>query len=175
MSTERADLPDEEEAQSWADRAAGLAASAQALLATRLAIFREEISAKAALAGRGLAAIAVAAALGVGALLLLAALLAAVLAQLFGSVALGILGAMLIYAAGVAIAGRIAWKALSDVRPGEFPSTGRELARDWEAIRASLATEPEADDEADETGSPSGEPDEVEVRDLEARLRGEPR
>ncbi len=170
MSTERADLPEEEEARSWADRTAGLAAAAQSLFSTRLAIFREEIAGKASLAARGLAAVAVAAALGVGALLLFAALLAAVLAKLFGSVALGILAAMLIYAAGVAVAGRIAWKALSNVRPNEFPATGRELARDFEAIRASLATEPEDDDEG---GSSGLEPDEVEVESLEARLRGE--
>lgn len=171
MSTERADLPEEEEARSWADRAAELAGAAQSLVSTRLAIFREEISGKAALAGKGLAAVAVAAALGVGVLLLLAALLAAVLAQLFGSVALGILAAMLIYAAGAAVAGRMAWKALSSVRPNEFPSIERELARDWEAIRAALETEEESDEE---TTPPGDEPDEGEVEALEARLRGEP-
>jgi len=171
MSTERADLPDEEEARSWADRASELAGSAQSLVATRLPIFREEASGKAVLAGKGLLAVAVAAALGVGALLLLGALLAALLAQLFGNVTLGILAAMLIYAGGVAIAGWIAWKSLAKVRPTEFPSTERELARDWEAIRASLAADPVTDDE---TTPPGGEPDEGEVEELEARLRGEP-
>ncbi len=169
MSTERADLPEEEEAQTWADRAAGLAASAQSLLTTRLAIFREEISVKASLVGRGLAATALAAAFGVGALLLLAALLAAILANLFGSVALGILAATLIYAAGAWAAGRFAWKSLSRVRPDEFPATTRELERDWEAIRDALAADPEG--EADSRAS-GPVPDDVEVEHLEARLRG---
>ncbi len=106
-----------------------------------------------------------------GVLLLFAALLAAVLAKLFGSVALGILAAMLLYAAGVAVAGRIAWKALSAVRPNEFPATGRELERDWEAIRDSLAVEAEGDFD-DEGGPADDEPDEGDVEDLEARLRG---
>ncbi len=172
MSTERADLPEEEEARSWADRAAELAGSAQELIATRLAIFREELSGKATLVGQGLAAVAVAVALGVGALLLLAALLAALFAQLFGNVALGILAAMLVYAGGVAFAGRIAWRALSRVRPSEFPSTERELARDWEAIRDSLAADEDPDGDA---AAPAGEPDDGEVEAMEARLRGEPR
>jgi hypothetical protein len=171
MSTERAELPDEEEGRSWADRAASLAASVQSILSTRLAIFREEMGGKAALLGKGLAAIVIAAALGVGALLLFAALLAAVLAKLFGSAALGILGAMLIYAAGVAVAGRIAWKALTQVRPNEFPATERELARDWEAIKASLAPDPEPDSE-DDAAAAGPEPDPHEVENLEARLRG---
>jgi Putative Actinobacterial Holin-X, holin superfamily III len=169
MSTERADLPEEEEARTWADRATGLAASAQALLSTRLAIFREEISVKAALVGRGLAATALAVALGVGALLLLAALLAAIFANLFGSVSLGILAATLIYAAGAGFAGLFAWKALSRVRPDEFPATGRELERDWQAIRDALAAEPEDEATAEASGP---EPDEAEVEHLEARLRG---
>lgn len=171
MSTEGAELPEEEGARSWAERAAGLAGSARSLLKTRLAIFGEEFSSKASLLGKGLGIVAVAAALGVGALLLLAALLAAILAQLFKSVPLGILGAMLIYAGGAALAGRAGWKALSGVKPKDFPVTKRELARDWEAIRESLATDAEPDDEPEAGGI---EPNEGEVEALEARLRGEP-
>jgi len=172
MSTERADLPEEEEARSWADRAAGLAASVSSLLKTRVEIFGEELSSKASLLGKGLGAVVAAAALGVGALLLFAALLAAVLAQLFGSVPLGILGAMLIYAAGAALAGWTAWKSLSGVKPGDFPATKRELASDWEAIRESLTAEPVSEDDS---GAGRIEPDDGEVEALEARLRGEPR
>ncbi len=138
MSTEREELPEEEEARSWTERAAALAASARVLLETRLAIFEEEFSGKASLLGKGLGAIAVAAALGVGALMLLAALLAAILARLFGSAPLGILGAMLIYAAGAALVGRAGWKAISGVKPKDFPATTSELARDWDAIRESF-------------------------------------
>lgn len=171
MSTERGELPEEEGARSWADRAAGVAGSARSLLATRLSIFEEEFSAKAALVGKGLGAVAVAAALGVGALLLLAALLAAILAQLFGSVPLGILAAMVIYAGGAALAGRAGWKALSAVKPGDFPVTRRELGKDWDAIRESLTAEPGPEDEPE---AESVEPDDGEVEALEARLRGEP-
>ena len=171
MSTEPAELPEEEDAQSWADRAAGLAGSASALLKTRLEILREELSSKALLFARGLGVVVVAAALGVGAVLLFAALLAAVLARLFGSVPLGILGAVLIYAAGAALALRAAWKALSSVKPGDFPVTKRELGRDWDAIRESLTAVPGPEDEP----APAGvEPDDGEVEALEARLRGEP-
>jgi len=167
MSTESS-LPEEEEERTWRDRAARVAHSARALVATRLAILREELDAKADLFGKGLGAVAAAAALGVGALLLFAALLSAVLSQLFHNVALGILAAMLIYAAGAAVAGRIGWKALSRVQPTEFPATRRELARDFDTISAALAPEPEPEDEPPPQDPP---PDEGEVEDLEARLR----
>src|SRR5262245_19766095 len=89
----------------WSDRFFRLTATAQALVATRLAIFEEEAGVKARLFGKGLIFASVAAAFVIGATLLFAALLAAVLAQLFGNAALGILGAGVIYAAAAAGAG----------------------------------------------------------------------
>jgi uncharacterized membrane protein YqjE len=175
MATEPEDLPlgEDDVERTWSERAASVAGAAKALIATRLEIFEEEINAKAGLFGRGVAAVAAGAALGIGALLLLAALLAAVFAQLFHNVALGILVAMLVYAGGAAFAGRAAWKALSAVKPTRYPETTRELARDLEALRAALATEDEDGGFAPPGAAPGGggRSDEREVGDLEARVR----
>lgn len=160
--------------RTWAERLAGLAGAAQSLIATRLEIFQAELEVKTRDLGKGLAGFFVAAAFGFGAMLLLAALLAAALAKLFGSVVLGILAAMLLYAAGAAAAGYFGWKALSQVKPTEFPATSRELARDADAISAALMqdADPEEGPEDPYVPTPSGDVDsEIDVRDLEARLR----
>ena len=163
MSTEGAELPGEEDGRGWRDRFGEVAAAGRTLLATRLAILNEELSAKAILAARGLAAVVIAAALGIGALLLLAALLAAILAGLFKSVVLGILAAGVIYAAGAAAAAWFAFQALAKVRPLEFPAVGEELARDWQTIAATLAPEPK-DDGGPEDEGPDEPIDEIEER-----------
>ncbi len=168
MSTDRAELPGEDAERGWRERIGEVAAAAQSLLATRVAIFQEEAAAKAELAARGIAAVLAAAALAIGALLLFAALLAAVFARLFGSVVFGILAAVVLYAGGAAAAAWFAWKSLSRVRPLEFPALAAELSRDWDAVAASLSDEVEA-------GGGGGEPDsagEAEVvEDLEERFR----
>jgi hypothetical protein len=175
MSPSAGDGFEEDNGRRWSDRFAGVIAAAQSLVATRLAIFEEEVGVKSRLFGKGLAAAAVAAAFGFGAMLLLAALLAALLAQLFGNVALGILGAGILYAAGAGVGGYFAWKALSEVRPTEFPATSRELARDVDAIRAALARDPDPEEgPSPDDVSPDddgGVDSEGEIRDLEARLR----
>ncbi len=159
----------------WSDRLFQIVEAAQSLVATRLAIFEEEAGVKARLFGKGLAGASVAAAFAFGATLLLAALLAALLAQLFGNAALGILGAMVIYLAVAGGAGYWAWKSFSQVKPTEFPATSRELARDADAIRAALAQDPDPeegpspDEDSPEDDGPDGS--EGEVQDLEARLR----
>src|SRR5262245_57222993 len=165
MSVERAELPDEDDQRSWRERLGEVADAGRSLLATRLAIFQEEASAKAILAAKGLAGVVVAAALGVGAVLLLAALLAAILAKLTNSVVLGILLAIVLYAAGAAVAAWLGFKALSRVRPLEFPEAGAEISRDIDAISAALAPEPEVEVNVASAG------DEAEVADLEERLR----
>ena len=167
MSTEEAELPGEEEERGWRDRLGEVVAAGRTLLATRLAILREELSGKAAFAVRGLVAVAIAAALGVGALLLLAALLAAVLAGLFKSVVLGLLGAVIVYGAGAVVAVRLGWRALTRVRPLEFPAVAEELARDWQAVEASLSPEsgPEAGREREDDGP------EESIDDIEERFR----
>ena len=157
----------------WSDRLAQLLSTAQSLVATRLAIFEEELGVKTRFFGKGLVFVSVAAAFGFAATLLFAALLAAVLAQLFGNAALGILGAGVLYAAGAAGAGWFAWKAFAEVKPSEFPATSRELARDADAIRAALARDPDPEEGPDPEYVPEDDGDESEgdVRDLEARLR----
>jgi hypothetical protein len=143
-----------------------VSAAGRALLATRLAILEEELSVKALLAARGLAFAVVAAALTVAALLLAAALLAALLAKLTNSVILGILLAVVLYAAGAAAAAFYGWKSLSRVRPFAFPATSGEISRDVRAIVATLAPQPEADDE-----DFNGSEDEEAVAEMEERLR----
>jgi hypothetical protein len=166
MSTERAELPGEEDERGWRERIGEVSAAAKALVGTRLEILKEELSGKAALAARGLAAAVVAAALAVGALLLAAALLAAVFARLTNSVVLGILAAVLLYGAGAAAAGWFGWKALARVRPFEYPASTEEISRDVRAIAATLAPETGAEEAGEETDT-----DEEAVADLEARLR----
>jgi uncharacterized membrane protein YqjE len=165
----------------WGERLADLTATAQSLVATRLAIFEAEAGVKAGFFGKGLAGTAIAAAFAFAATLLLAALLAAVLAQVFGNAALGILGAMVVYLAVAGGAGWFAWKSFSQVKPTEFPATRGELARDMDAIRAALAQDPHPDEgpSPDDFSPDDDRPDdrrgdedpEGEVRDLEARLR----
>jgi hypothetical protein len=166
MSTEKTPIPGEEEERSWSQRLAAVAATSQALARTRAAIFGEELRTKAVLASKGLAAAVVAAALAVGVLLLVAALLVAVLTHLLGSLALGILAVLVLYAAAAGAAGYFAWKALSRVEPFEFPATRDELRSDWEAVCSAL----DAGLEPDEAPEP---PDErgPDIDDLEARFR----
>jgi uncharacterized membrane protein YqjE len=172
MSTEAEELPGEEEVDTWRDRLARAFHAAEALLSTRLEIFREEAAEKASWAGKGLLGLGIAAAFGFGALLLLAALLAALFAQLFGNVVLGILAATVLFAAGTAIAGRAGWKALTKVEPTKFPATSEELSRDWSAISAALAANVDA--AAGEEPLEDEVIGEHEVAQLERRLRGEP-
>ena len=167
MSTEKAELPGEEDERGWRDRFGEVTAAGQMLLATRLAILREELSGKAAFAARGIVAVAIAAALGIGALLLLAALLAALLAGLFKSVVLGILAAVILYAAGASVAAVLGWRALTRVRPLEFPAVAEELARDWDAITATLSPEPGPDSGSERADEDSQEP----IDDIEERFR----
>ena len=123
MSTEAEELPGEEEVDTWRDRLARAFHAAEALLSTRLQIFSAEAAEKAGWAGKGLVFLGIAAAFGFGATLLLAAFLAALFAQLFDNVVLGILAATVLYAAGTAIAAMVGLKALKKVEPTKFPAT----------------------------------------------------
>ena len=161
--------PDE---RGWGDRIAEAAAQAGELLKTRMEIFREEAAAKAEHAARGAAGMVIALGLGVSALLLFAAFLAAALAKLFGSVPLGILGAFVIYAGLAALFGWRAARSFEQVKPGEFPATREELRRDAEALQAAFAfgaDEDEAREDAAVAAAVAG--GEAEVADLEARFR----
>jgi len=155
-----------EETRSFGDRVAAAANATASLARTRLAIFKEELSVKAALAGKGLVAAAAAGALAVAMILMLGALLVAVFAALFHSLILGILAALVVYGAAAGVLGWMAWKALSQVKPDEFPVTSAEMAKDVAAVRS--AFEDEAPDDDDFVPP---EPDSGQVEDLERRLR----
>ena len=172
MSTEPEELPGEEDSDTWRDRLSRAWNAAEALLSTRLQIFREEAAEKASWAGKGLVGLGIAAALGFSATLLLAAFLAALFAQLFDNVVLGILAATVLYAAGTAIAGMVGLKALKKVQPTKFPATSEELSRDWSAISAALS-EDVGEVVEGELPEEAGVGDH-EVAQLERRLRGEP-
>jgi hypothetical protein len=165
MSVERAELPGEDDERSWRERLAEAAAAGRVLIATRLEIFQEEAAAKAVFAAKGLVGFVIAAAFGVGALLLAAALLAAVLAKLTNSVVLGILLAVVLYGAGAGVAAWLGWKSISKVKPFEFPAVSAEIARDAAAISEALAP-PEP---IEHVGPIPG--DDAAVADLEERLR----
>jgi uncharacterized membrane protein YqjE len=167
MASEGAELPGEEQAWGWREHLADISAAISRLLATRLAIFREEASVKAVFVAKGFAFVVVAAAMAVATLLSAAALIAAVFAKLFGSWILGILATVVIYGAGAGGAAWAGFKALTRVRPFEFPATAEELSRDREAIAAAL-TPPASD--AGTMDDTEGRRD-VPVDDLEDRFR----
>ena len=143
MSAEH-DLPGEEEQRTWGERIGVVAEAWSALVQTRVAIFREELVAKTTLLLKGIVAAVVALGLAIGALLLLAALLVAVLAHWFGSIGWGILGALLLYGAGAGAAVAAAGKWLGRVRPTEFPASAEELRRDWRAVSESWSADGDA-------------------------------
>jgi len=157
----------------WADRLAETAAQAGDLLKTRVQIFREEAAQKAVHAARGIAGMAVALALAIGAVLLFGAFIAAVLAKLLNSVPLGILAAFVLYAALAALFAWRAVKVFALVRPGEFPVTRDELRRDADALRESLSFDGAADDDEEDQDEPARTVarSAAEVEDLEARFR----
>ncbi len=156
-----------EEARSFGDRVAAAANATASLARTRLAIFKEELSVKAALAGKGMAAAAAAGALAVAMILMLGALLVALFAALFHSLILGILAALVLYGVAAGVLGWMAWKALSQVKPDDFPVTSAEIEKDFAAMRSAL----EADDLPDDDDFVPPEPDSGQVEDLERRLR----
>lgn len=173
MSAEERELPDEDAERDWKGRLAVVADAWSALIQTRVAIFREELSVKAVLLAKGAVAVVLALGLAAGVLLLLAALLAALLTQWFGNLALGILGALVVYGAGAAFAAMAAYKWLTRVQPLEFPASESELRRDWSAVQAAWAPEPEADGDEPPARGPEGAAGPAEDRgeSLEERYR----
>ncbi len=168
MSSERAELPGEDDERSWRDRWREVLSAGRSLAATRAAILREELSVKALLAAKGFVAVVAALALGVGVLLLGAALLVAVFAGLLKSLALGILATLVLYAAATVVLARIGWSALTRVEPFDFPATREELVRDWEAVQSALSADPGTEGEADDGGADEAE---AAAIDLEERYR----
>ena len=146
MSSEQDEIPDEDSQRGWGDRIAEVADTWSALAQTRLAIFREELAAKRTLLVKGAIGVAIAVGLAAASLLLFAAFVAALLTHLLGSVVWGILGALVLFAAGAGAGGWLGGKALSRVKPFAFPASQRELSKDWRAVQASWSLD----------GAPSG-------------------
>jgi len=144
------------------------------LLSTRVEIFGQEASKKAGHLARGLAGLAVALFLICLGILLFTALLVSLFTLLFGQLWAGILATLVLYGAGCAAAAAFGWKALTKVRPFEFPVTGAELARDWEAVTRAVQGEPDEiamTEGAAPTGSLSRGPVVTSADDMEARFR----
>jgi uncharacterized membrane protein YqjE len=108
--------------------------SGSALIATRAALFREELSAKGGFLGRALALLALALGFGLLALFLLTALVAAVLTKLLGTAVAGILATLVLYLAAGGAALLVGRRLFASVRPFDFPLTTQELRRDFEAL-----------------------------------------
>lgn len=167
MRSDRAEHSEGAGPRGWRARIAEVSEAGGSLLATRFEILREELGGKTSFLGKGLFAMGLCFALGIGALLLFAALLVAVFAGLLKSVALGILAALLLYGAAAAVFARLGWNALSKVAPFDFPATREEIARDWAAVREAACDA----EEAPEAGTESSGEDAGSVEDIEERFR----
>jgi hypothetical protein len=76
---------------------------------------------------------------------------------------LGILVAIVLYAAGAVGAAWFAFRSLARVQPLEFPAVTEELARDWRAVADSLSPDPGLDADGDGPDEP--------IDDIEERFR----
>lgn len=161
--------PAEAEQESWSARITGILESGRRLLATRSAIFREELGAKAGSFGRGIAALLLAAAFGGMALFLFTAWIAALFTKLLGGPIAGILAAFGLYIVIAAVGAMLGVKSLSRVKPMEFPVTGKELRKDWDTLRAAVTPPPPP--APPEVPEPSHSPAGHSHDDLEARFR----
>jgi hypothetical protein len=134
--------PDRVERETWSRRLHGFLEAGRTLLSTRAAILREELGAKREFLARGLIGLVVAAAFSGLALLLLTAWIAVLLSSLLGSPVLGVLVAFVLYAAVAVTAGMLGVKALSRVKPFDFPVTSEETRKDWSTLKSSAKPEP---------------------------------
>jgi uncharacterized membrane protein YqjE len=176
---------EDEPGPDWKERLGAAKRAAKALLATRAAIFREEIAQKGADLGKAALWLSLGVAFALLSLVLLAALSAAVLIRLLGGPIAGLAGAFFLYLLIAGAVGYLGMRALSRVRPFDFPVTRDEVAKDLEAIREEpeVADEGPASDEAlaAERASITGEEDDleedvveeqvIEDSDLEQRFR----
>jgi len=165
------DVPD----PGWKDRIDAVKRAARALLATRAEIFREELAQKGSNLGKAAAGLSLAAVFAVLGLLLLTALVAAVLARLFGGPIAGLLAAFVLYMAVAAAAAFFGAKALGRVRLFDFPATRDEIRRDLEAVREEGSPRDEGPASAEalaaERASVAPEDQESPVSDIEERFR----
>ena len=119
----------------WKERLGAVRRAAAALFTTRAEIFREELSEKGSLFARAAIGLALAAAFGALALLLLTALLAAVLSRLLGGPIAGIAATLVLYVVVAAVAAILGGKTMARVRPFAFPATRDELRKDLDAVK----------------------------------------
>ncbi len=158
------------------DRLGAALAVAADLFSTRVEIFGAEASEKAAHLARGLAAFAIAVAAAFMTTFLMTALLVSLFTLLFGRVWAGILATFLLYLAAVAAAAWLGWKALSKVRPLDFPITRNELRKDWEALSRSVEAPVPPGDAEERPAAPGAQrvrpvDSPSAVDDFEARFR----
>jgi hypothetical protein len=150
--------PPQEKPPGFRERLANAWYAGRELLATRKQIFSEELSGELGLVARGAVGFAIAAALGVIAILLVTALVATLFSMLFGSAWAGILATLVLYLLVIGGAVLFAVKSLKRVR-FDFPATKHGLAEDWAAVQAALAPPPEPEEE------------DLESNDVEQRFR----
>jgi uncharacterized membrane protein YqjE len=180
MASDPVDFPEDLPDPGWRERVGAVKRAAKALLATRVAIFREELAGKGSLFGQGAGALVLAVAFASLSLVLLTALVAAVLARLLGGPIAGLAAALFLYlviAGGAALFGV---KRLRRVRPFDFPVTRSEVRKDLDALReeGALHDEGPASSEAlaaERASVRPGETDEEQEerneKDLEDRFR----
>ena len=156
MAEERADNG---RGESFAARLAGARAKAAKLAATRAAIFREELAEKGVYAARGIAGFVIAFFFLSLALLVATALIAALLAKLFGSAILGVTATLVLYLAIAAAGALIGVRALQKVEPTSFPATEDAIRGDLSALSAAASP------------PPAPQPGDGDAADLESRFR----
>jgi uncharacterized membrane protein YqjE len=125
----------------WKERIGAVRRAAAALAATRKEIFREELSEKGTLFAKAAVGLALAAAFGIFALLLLTALVAALFARLLGGPIAGITAALVLYLVVAALAAVFGGRSLSRVRPFAFPATRDEIRKDLDAVKKHVDAE----------------------------------
>lgn len=160
---------EDSERKGWSKTVSDVFEAARRLLGNRKAIFQEELGAKAGVLGRALAALFLAASFASLSLLLFTAWIAALFTRLLGGPVLGILAAFLLYLIVAAVAGVLGGKALSRVRPLDFPVTTGEIRKDWLAFKQSVSPESGPPGEELEPAPPGAAAPAAD--DLEARFR----
>ncbi|HLN57945.1 MAG TPA: phage holin family protein [Thermoanaerobaculia bacterium] len=133
---------DETQRETWSRRLQAFLEAGRRLLSTRATIFREELGAKGAFLARGVIGLVVALAFAGMALLLFTAWIAVLLSALLGSPVWGVLAAFALFAGVAVAAGLVGTKALSRVKPFDFPVTSEEIHKDWSALQSSVKPEP---------------------------------
>lgn len=162
---------DEAQRETWSRKLQGFLEAGRRLLSTRTAILGEELSAKGALLARGIAGLVVAAAFAGMALLLLTAWIAVLLSSLLHSPVWGVLAAFVLFAGIAAAAGLLGGKALSRVKPFDFPVTSEEIRKDWSALQSSAKPEPPGPGPGAEQEATEAARSQTLRDDLEARFR----